>query len=274
MTMTAFMTLGCRAAVRRARPAACVFCSRRLGEPRNARHKPPNFHQGRAMSDLKLNSVAGAVLGSVLGVMAIGIFANGLVHPSYPEKAGYLPEVAADATGGPPAPEGPPDFGRLFADQATLATYVTKGERVVGQCQACHDFTAGGPNKIGPNLHDVFGRVPGTHPGFDYSDAMKAHGGHWDYLALNTFLTSPATTVRGTKMGFAGLHNTEDRVAAIAYLRSISPNNVPLPDPLPEAPAAGAAPAGGGAAPAAGGASTATTPASAPATAPVTTPHH
>jgi cytochrome c len=98
---------------------------------------------------------------------------------------------------------------------------------------------------------------------------MKAHGGHWDYLALNTFLTSPATTVRGTKMGFAGLHNTEDRVAAIAYLRSISPNNVPLPAPLPEAPAAGAAPAAGGAAPAAGGAATST-----PASAPATTPHH
>jgi cytochrome c len=217
------------------------------------------------MSDLKFNAVAGAVLGSVLGVMAIGIFANGLVHPKYPEKAGFLPDVAADTTGGPAAPAGPPDFGRLFADQATLATYVTKGERVVGQCQSCHDLTAGGPNRIGPDLHDVFGRVPGTHPGFDYSDGMKAHGGHWDYLALNTFLTSPQTTVRGTKMGFAGLHNTEDRIAAIAYLRSISPNNVPLPAPLPEAaPADGAAPAAGGAATPAPGAV-------APAT---TTPHH
>lgn len=223
------------------------------------------------MSDLRFNSIAGAVLGSVLGVMAIGIFANGLIHPNYPEKAGYLPEVAEDTGGGPAAPVGPPDFGRLFADQAGLAAMVTKGERVVGQCQSCHDFTAGGPNKIGPNLHDVFGRVPGTHPGFDYSDAMKAHGGHWDYLALNTFLTSPAATVRGTKMGFAGLHNTDDRVAAIAYLRSISPNNVPLPAPLPEAPAAGAAPAdgaaapaGGAAAPAAGGTTPATTTAPAP----------
>jgi cytochrome c len=200
------------------------------------------------MSDLRFNSIAGAVLGSVLGVMAIGIFANGVVHSNYPDKAGYLPEVAADATGGPAAPAGPPDFGRLFADPAKLADYVTRGERVTGQCQACHDLTAGGPNKIGPNLHDVFGRVPGTHPGFDYSDGMKNHGGHWDYLALNDFLRSPQTVVRGTKMGFAGLHNDEDRIAAIAYLRSISPNNVPLPAPLPEtAPAGGVAPAANGA---------------------------
>jgi cytochrome c len=54
--------------------------------------------------------------------------------------------------------------------------------------------------------------------------------------------------VRGTKMAFAGLRNDEERVAMIAYLRSISPNNVALPAPLPEvAPAAeeGAAPAEG-----------------------------
>ena len=54
-------------------------------------------------------------------------------------------------------------------------------------------------------------------------------------LALNEFLRSPGTIVRGTKMAFAGVRNDQDRVALIAYLRSISPNNVPLPAPLPEA---------------------------------------
>jgi cytochrome c len=69
---------------------------------------------------------------------------------------------------------------------------------------------------------------------------MAGHGGAWDYLALDAFLTSPASNVRGTKMAFAGLRNAEDRVGMIAYLRSISPNNVPLPAPLPEAAPAGA----------------------------------
>jgi cytochrome c len=64
---------------------------------------------------------------------------------------------------------------------------------------------------------------------------MRAHGGAWDYLALNDFLASPSTAVRGTKMAFAGVRNEQDRVALIAYLRSISPNSVPLPAPLPEA---------------------------------------
>jgi cytochrome c len=196
------------------------------------------------MSDLRTNSILGATLGAVLGVMAIGVFASGVVHPNYPEKAGYLPEVAAEDTGsGPAAPAGPPDFGRLFADQTQLASLVTHGQQVTAVCGACHDFTAGGPNRTGPNLHDVFGRHSASHPGFDFSDPMKAHNVTWDYLSLNTFLTSPGTAVPGTRMAFAGIHNENDRVAAIAYLRSISPNNVPLPAPLPEAapaPAAGA----------------------------------
>ncbi len=192
--------------------------------------------------DLRTNSILGATLGAVLGVMAIGIFASNLVHPTYPEKAGYLPEVAAEDTSAGPAPAaGPPDFGRLFADQAQLASLVTHGQQVTAVCGACHDFTAGGPNRTGPNLHDVFGRHSASHPGFAYSDAMKAHNVSWDYLTLNTFLTSPGTAVPGTRMAFAGIHNDNDRVAAIAYLRSISPNNVPLPAPLPQAAPASAA---------------------------------
>lgn len=187
------------------------------------------------MSDLKLNSILGATLASVLGVMVVGIAADAIVHPNYPETPGFLPEVAEEASaGGPAAPAGPPDFGRLFSDPAQLQELIARGERVRAQCTSCHTFDPGGANGIGPNLADAFGRAVASHAGFAYSDAMEAHGGAWDYLALNDFLRSPATEVRGTKMAFAGLRNDQDRVAMIAYLRSISPNNVPLPAPLPE----------------------------------------
>ncbi len=187
------------------------------------------------MSDLRFNSIAGAVLASVLGVMVVGVGADTIIHPNYPEKAGYLPEVAAETGGGgPAAPVGPPDFGRLFADPAQLAELVARGERVSAQCVSCHTFDAGGANRIGPNLNDAFGRAPGSHGGFDYSDGMRAHGGAWDYLALNDFLRSPARAVPGTKMAFAGLRGDQDRVAMIAFLRSTSPNAVALPAPLPE----------------------------------------
>lgn len=195
------------------------------------------------------NAIAGAVLASVLGVMAVGTVADSLVHSTYPEKAGFLPEVAPDTAGGPAAPSGPPDFGRLFADPARLQELLARGDRVMAQCRSCHTFEAGGADGIGPNLHDAFGRAAASHAGFAYSDAMQAHDVAWDYLALNDYLRSPAIAVRGNKMAFAGLRNDEDRIAMIAYLRSISPNNVPLPAPLPEAAPAEEAPAEGEAAP-------------------------
>src|SRR5215510_7394089 len=146
------------------------------------------------------NAIAGAVLASVLGVMAVGQLADNLVRPNYPEKAGWLPEVAAETGGGgPAAPAGPPDFGRLFADPARLQELVTRGDRVMAQCRSCHTFDAGGANGTGPNLHDVFGRPSASHAGFDYSEAMRGHNVTWDYLALNDFLRSPATAVRGTR---------------------------------------------------------------------------
>ncbi len=186
------------------------------------------------MSDLKMNSILGAGIAAVLGVMVVGVGAETLVHPNYPEQAAYLPEVIIEGPASQ-APAGPPDFGRLFADATGLQELVTRGERVHAQCVSCHTFDAGGANGIGPNLHDAFGRAVASHAGFEFSDPMHAHGGAWDYLALNEFLRSPGTIVRGTKMAFAGVRNDQDRVALIAYLRSISPNNVPLPAPLPEA---------------------------------------
>lgn len=201
------------------------------------------------------NAIAGATLASVLGVMAVATLAESVVGSTYPEKAAFLPEVTVETGGGAAAPAGPPDFGRLFADPARLQELIARGERVMAQCRSCHTFEAGGADGMGPNLHDVFGRAAAARAGFDYSEAMEAHGGVWDYLALNDFLRSPAGTVRGTKMAFAGLRNDEDRVGMIAYLRSISPHDVPLPAPLPEAAPAetaeGAAPAAeDGAAPA------------------------
>ena len=224
-----------------------------LGLARDAGHKPGRLPgKVRAMSDLRMNSIFGAVLASVLGVMGVGVAADMLVHPHYPEQPGYLPEVTLESSGGPSEPAGPPDFGRLFADEAQLQELIARGERVMAQCRACHTFEAGGADGIGPNLHDAFGRAVASHAGFAFSDAMQAHGGSWDYLALNEFLRSPSQAVRGTKMAFAGLRNDQDRVAMIAYMRSISPNNVALPAPLPEPEAEtaeGEAPAEGGAAP-------------------------
>jgi cytochrome c len=106
----------------------------------------------------------------------------------------------------------------------------------------------------------VVGEGIGTGAGgFAFSDALKKHGGTWDWANLYAWLKSPSSFAQGTKMTFAGLPNPQDRADVIAYLNSQGSNK-----PLPTAPAAGAAPAAAGAeAPKEGAAKDAAAPAAA-----------
>jgi len=190
------------------------------------------------MSDLRFNAIAGAVLASGLAVMGLRWGAEVVFHPHYPEKLPLTLDVESTAGGGggaETADAGPPDFGRLFADEAQLTALVAKGEKVNKVCTSCHSNEPDGANKTGPGLYGVFGRMAGGHAGFSYSDAMKAFAKPWSYDTLYGFLEAPAKYVPGTAMSFAGVKKSEDRVALVAYLRSLSASPAPLPEPLPEA---------------------------------------
>lgn len=190
--------------------------------------------------NLQLNMIAGATLASVLGIMGLGTLGDTLLASHYPEKPGYAPEVVvAPPPGEVAAAPKPIDWGTLFADPANLATLVAQGEKIHAQCKSCHTFEAGGANGTGPALYNIVNRVSGTHAGFAYSDVMKAHAAPWTYDELSGFLASPNGYMRGTKMAFAGVKKEPDRVALIAYLRSLSPSPAAIPAPLPaEAPVA------------------------------------
>ena len=199
--------------------------------------------------NLRNNMIAGATLAAVLGVLGLGVVGDGLFASHYPEKPGYAPEVAEGPTpnGETVAPK-PIDWGLLLGDAAALPGLLAQGEKVHAQCKSCHNFDPGGANGTGPNLYGVVGRPAGTHAGFAYSEAMVAHAAPWSYDELSNFLKAPNSYVRGTKMAFAGVKKESDRVALIAYLRSLAPSPAAIPAPLPaEAPAAapaeGAAPA-------------------------------
>lgn len=64
---------------------------------------------------------------------------------------------------------------------------------------------------------------------------MQSHGGRWTYERLFEFLASPARSVPGTKMTFAGMRRPEDRAAVIRYLATLGGNAPPFPQPQSEA---------------------------------------
>ncbi|WP_448203821.1 c-type cytochrome [Azospirillum sp. sgz302134] len=95
------------------------------------------------------------------------------------------------------------------------------GEKVFNQCKACHTIEAGGPNRVGPNLHGIVGRKAGSHEGFNYSDAIK-NAGTWDEASLDKYLTDPKAAAPGNKMAFAGVKNEQARKDLIAFLKKNS----------------------------------------------------
>jgi cytochrome c len=155
-----------------------------------------------------------------------------------------LPEAAAAAPAAAPAkPEAAKPAGEGGEDVAALLAHAdaTRGAEVAKKCQICHNFDKGGPNLIGPNLYGVLGRDIASHEGYEYSDALKAKGGKWDYASINAMITSPAAYVPGTKMMlFQGLPDAKQRGDVLLFLRTKNDNPPPLPEP-----------AGGAAAPAA-----------------------
>lgn len=103
------------------------------------------------------------------------------------------------------------------AVEATVAVAKT-GEAIFKKCAACHNVEKAGRNGIGPNLHGIVGAKVGVVPGFAYSTAMASKGGIWDEATLDTYLASPAKSVPGTKMMFAGISDAAERKTLIEYL--------------------------------------------------------
>jgi len=141
-------------------------------------------------------------------------------------------EGAAPAAVQPPA--GPNDSEKAALLAALPAPWnaadLDNGRRAFARCRSCHTLTEGGSNMTGPNLYGVFGRQAGTHPGFNYSPAVKAAGFAWDGERLDQWLENPRTFLRGTKMSFAGIPDPTDRRDVIAFLK-VETGYTPPPQP-------------------------------------------
>lgn len=96
---------------------------------------------------------------------------------------------------------------------------LTAGERTFILCAACHNLKEGEPNKVGPNLHGIFGRKAGTYEGFAYSEALKSSDIVWNETHLRNWLEKPSDYIPGTTMAFIGITKKEQQDALIEYLK-------------------------------------------------------
>lgn len=178
-------------------------------------------------SSLELNKAVAAVLTAGITFMVAGIVGRMVVHPHRLEKPAIAIDTGAPApgAGAPAAPAGPEPIEALLA-----SADVARGEQIAKrQCGACHTFTDGGRNGVGPNLYNIVGSPHGHIDGFSYSNALKGKEGPWNYDELNHWLFKPNTYAPGTRMAYAGLSNTQQRADLIAFLRSLSADPKPLP---------------------------------------------
>jgi cytochrome c len=185
------------------------------------------------MDSFELNKILGAILGTCLGILSINIAAGAIFAPVKPAKPGY--EIAVpeqQPSGAKPAPEPEVPIEQLLAKAE-----ISKGESAAKLCAACHTFTKGGANLVGPNLWGIVGRAKASHAGFNYSAAMKAKGGDWTIDDLNKFLANPRGYVPGTNMTFAGMSRESQRADLLVYLNSLADNPAPLPKAAEAAPA-------------------------------------
>ena len=96
---------------------------------------------------------------------------------------------------------------------------IDNGRKVFAACAACHASDQATPT--GPELSGVFGRKPGSLPGFRYSRALKNAKFVWDETALDAFLAEPQAAVPGNTMPFPGLPDAEQRRDLVAYLKTL-----------------------------------------------------
>ncbi len=128
------------------------------------------------------------------------------------------PAAAAGSSGAPAAPV---DIQTLMATADPA-----KGKVQYLQCQACHSLEAGGANKVGPNLHGIFGRKAGLTPGFNYSDELKNSNIVWSAETLDHWFERPSELIPGNRMVFVGIRNPVDRANLIAYLEQAAGGSV------------------------------------------------
>ncbi len=109
----------------------------------------------------------------------------------------------------------------LDIEDRLISANIADGKKFSKKCVACHSFELDGPNKIGPNLYNIYSREIASITSYKYSKALISKTDKWDNKNLDSFLKNPKEWAPGTKMSYVGIKKGEDRANIIKYLQSL-----------------------------------------------------
>jgi cytochrome c len=178
------------------------------------------------MDGFEFNKIAGAVLTAMLVIASGKTVVDIALKKHAAEKPGWaLPvtEIVAKST----EPAAPFDVKAVLA--LLPKANPENGQDTFKKCLACHTPDKGGRNLVGPNLWGVVGRKVAEAQGFNYSEAMKKHGGAWSWESLAKYLHSPAEEVPGNRMQFPGVKDSADLADLLVVLRKLGDTPAALP---------------------------------------------
>lgn len=177
------------------------------------------------MSGLELNKIVASVLVAGLVGLVVGNLADILYQPDLNAKQGY--KVAVTESSFSTVEEKTVEVKVDIIELLSKAS-VENGAKLIKKCAVCHDFTKGGPNRVGPNLWNIVNNKTAHRDDFTYSKALASKNETWTYENLYHMIHHPNEFIPGTKMNFIGFKKPEDVADVIAYLRSLSDNPAPI----------------------------------------------
>jgi cytochrome c len=117
---------------------------------------------------------------------------------------------------------------------------LTKQKDAFTWCRFCHTLNQGGHNRVGPNLHGIFGQPAAVVDHFPYSASfveLRAGGFVWTQELMERFIDDPAAMVPGNRMRYPpmiGYDKNPDRDAMIIeYLIRMTAPGAPSDDTIP-----------------------------------------
>ncbi|WP_432474737.1 c-type cytochrome [Amphritea sp. HPY] len=105
-----------------------------------------------------------------------------------------------------------------FADDTCS---IERGSEVFNKCTACHRIDKEQSHFVGPNLHDLAGRIVGSAEGFKYSRQLRKDSRTWNAELFDQFITAPAEMFPRTRMAFAGLKKSQERADLYCFIKNL-----------------------------------------------------